>query len=64
LLPEGGIRCAIPPYAGYIHHNPVKHGHADRVVGWPYSSFHRYVERGVYPPDWAAAPAVRGLSVK
>nr|ART36103.1 B154 [uncultured bacterium]ART41075.1 L564 [uncultured bacterium] len=48
----------------YIHHNPAKHGHPDRVVDWPYSSFHHYVERGVYPLDWAAAPAVRGLSVE
>ena len=40
----------------------VEHGHADRVLDWPYSSFHRYVERGVYPPDWAAGSAVRGLS--
>ncbi len=37
----------------YIHYNPVKHGHV-RVVGdWPYSSFHRFVEAGVYPRDWA-----------
>jgi putative transposase len=43
----------------YIHHNPVKHGHADRVVDGRYSSFHRHVERGVYPPDWAAGSAVR-----
>jgi putative transposase len=37
----------------YIHYNPVKHGHAKRVVDWPYSTFHRYVEQGVYSPDWA-----------
>jgi putative transposase len=38
----------------YIHYNPVKHGLTQCVRGWPHSSFHRLVERGVYPADWAA----------
>ena len=37
----------------YIHWNPVKHLWVDRVRDWPYSSFHVYVRRGVYPVDWA-----------
>lgn len=37
----------------YIHYNPVKHGHVRCVKEWPYSTFHRYVQRGVYPDDWA-----------
>ena len=37
----------------YIHLNPVKHGLASRVADWPYSSFHRFVERGELPMDWA-----------
>ena len=36
----------------YIHYNPVKHGHVTRVVDWPFSSFHRYVERGQLAADW------------
>jgi len=36
----------------YIHFNPVKHGLVSQVRDWPYSSFHRYVERGVLPVDW------------
>ena len=36
----------------YIHYNPVKHGHAQAPMDWPYSSFRRYVEAGVYPADW------------
>lgn len=24
----------------------------DQVADWPYSSFHRLVRSGVYPPDW------------
>jgi putative transposase len=40
-------------HVDYIHFNPVKHGHVARVGDWPYSTFHRYVERGIYPSDWA-----------
>jgi putative transposase len=36
----------------YIHFNPVKHGLVTEVATWPYSSFHRCVAKGVYPPDW------------
>lgn len=36
----------------YIHFNPVKHGLAKSVSDWPYSTFHRYAARGVYPGNW------------
>ena len=36
----------------YVHYNPVKHGLANRVQDWPYSSFHEYVKKGVYPSNW------------
>ncbi len=39
-------------HANYLHWNPVKHGYVPRVSDWPWSSFHRHVERKVYPPDW------------
>ena len=39
----------------YIHYTPVKHGHVNRVVDWPYSSFHRYVKAGVLMQHWAGA---------
>ena len=37
----------------YIHYNPVKHGYVQQAIDWPYSSFHLWVEREVYPRDWA-----------
>lgn len=37
----------------YIHYNPVKHGHVTRAIDWPYSSFHLWVKRNVYPEYWA-----------
>jgi putative transposase len=41
----------------YLHWNPVKHGHVQRVIDWPYSSFHRYVREGVLPMDWGGGSA-------
>ncbi len=40
----------------YLHYNPKKHALVERVCDWPHSSFHRFVERGVYALDWAAPP--------
>ncbi|MBB6428769.1 REP-associated tyrosine transposase [Algisphaera agarilytica] len=39
-------------HVGYIHFNPVKHGYVKQPIDWPYSSLHRYVERGWLTPDW------------
>jgi len=38
----------------YIHYNPVKHGLVQTPAEWKYSSFHRYVEQGLYSLDWGA----------
>jgi len=31
----------------YIHYNPVKHGLTKKPVDWMYTSFHRYVDKGI-----------------
>jgi putative transposase len=36
----------------YTHFNPVKHGLAQNVADWPFSSFRRCVAKGIYPSDW------------
>jgi putative transposase len=41
----------------YIHFNPVKHGLVTHVAAWQFSSFHRCVARGIYPPVWNGGPA-------
>jgi len=41
-------------HVDYIHWNPVKHGWVQHVKDWPHSSFHRYVNRGIYPENWRA----------
>ena len=45
----------------YVHINPVKHTLVARVADWPYSTFHKLVEQGVYPPDWAGSAGVEAL---
>ena len=37
----------------YIHFNPVKHGYVRCPVDWEWSSFHRWVRKGVYSENWA-----------
>jgi putative transposase len=36
----------------YLHWNPVKHSYVKQVIDWPYSTFHRFVNQGLYPLDW------------
>ena len=45
----------------YLHFNPVKHGWVDRVVDWPFSTFHRCVTDGIYAADWAGGFPVEGV---
>ncbi|MBW2207699.1 MAG: transposase [Deltaproteobacteria bacterium] len=39
-------------HCDYLHYNPVKHGLAAKPYDWPYSSFRRFVDKGVYPRNW------------
>ena len=36
----------------YIHFNPVKHGYVLSPFEWPYSSFNKVVEMGMYNINW------------
>ena len=47
---EDAMRCI-----DYTHVNPLRHSLVERVVDWPWSSFHRFVKAGYYPPDWGSA---------
>lgn len=44
-------------HVDYIHYNPVKHGLVKRVCDWPHSTFHSFVAREVYSPEWGSAVA-------
>lgn len=41
-------------HVDYVHYNPVKHGYVVRPIDWEFSTFRRYVERGVYSETWAS----------
>ena len=49
-------------HVDYVHVNPLKHGHVQRVQDWPYSTFHQYVKAGIYPMGWGGdlEQSVRG----
>ncbi|EPZ15061.1 hypothetical protein M622_16995 [Thauera terpenica 58Eu] len=48
-------------HCDYIHWNPVRHGLATRPDEWPYSSFARFVQAGIYPADWCMGEETDGL---
>lgn len=39
-------------HMNYVHFNPLKHGLVDDLSSWPYSTFQRCIEQGLYPADW------------
>ena len=39
-------------HVDYIHFNPVKHGYVKNVSDWEWSTFHRYVQMGLYENNW------------
>jgi putative transposase len=45
----------------YCYINPVKHGLVTRVQDWPHSSFHRDIELGIFPLDWAGDTSSDGM---
>jgi putative transposase len=36
----------------YVHFNPVKHGYVTFTRDWPFSTFRRLVQSGLYPSNW------------
>ncbi len=45
----------------YIHYNPVKHGLAQNVKDWEYSSFHKFVKQGFYNKDWGSYKDIESI---
>ena len=43
-------------HCDYIHYNPVKHGLVNSPLEWEYSSFRKFVEKGLYCQDWGQSP--------
>ena len=38
----------------YCWFNPVKHGYVTAPLDWEHSSFHKFVDEGLYRPDWGS----------
>lgn len=36
----------------YIHYNPIKHGYVEKASDWMWSSFHKFVNQGIYNKHW------------
>ena len=45
----------------YIHYNPVKHGLVKNVKDWKYSSFHKFVEQGMYEYNWGSLKDIESI---
>ena len=43
----------------YIHYNPVKHGYVRSPKDWPWSTFQKWVKRGVYEPTWGTSKSMQ-----
>ncbi|MGD2181334.1 REP-associated tyrosine transposase [Lusitaniella coriacea] len=39
-------------HCDYIHYNPVHHGLCNSPQDWAFSTVHRFIREGVYPPGW------------
>jgi len=46
-------------HANYIHYNPVKHRLVQSPKDWQYSSFDRYVRKGIYDLDWGSNQEIK-----
>ncbi|MEQ9356512.1 MAG: hypothetical protein RIG63_16730 [Coleofasciculus chthonoplastes F3-SA18-01] len=42
-------------HCDYIHYNPVKHGLCSIPQEWRFSSLHRLMVQGIYPPNWGVS---------
>lgn len=51
-------------HVDYIHYNPVKHGHCQRSIDWPHSSFKQWVEKGIYSENWGANDTIHKLDLE
>ncbi len=47
----------------YIHYNPVKHGYVVNPQDWQYSTLNKWIEKGLYPADWATGDKVEIINI-
>lgn len=45
----------------YIHYNPVKHGYVHSVKDWDFSSFHKFLQLGLYEENWGSLKDIENI---
>lgn len=45
----------------YIHYNPVKHKLVEAVNDWDFSSFHKFVQLGLYEENWGSLKDIENI---
>ena len=48
-------------HINYIHYNPVKHGYAKSVNDWEFSTFHKFVKKGLYDINWGSNTDIKEI---
>ncbi len=43
-------------HCDYIYYNPVHHQLCQVPTAWQFSSVHRFITQGIYPPNWGGYP--------
>jgi len=46
----------VAQHCDYIHYNPVHHQLCQVPTDWQFSSVHRLITEGIYPPNWGEGP--------
>ena len=51
----------LKTHLDYIHYNPIKHGLVKNVKDWQYSSFHKFVTKGLYDHNWGSCKDIENI---
>jgi len=51
----------LSAHLDYVHYNPVKHGYAQNVKDWEYSSFNKFMEMKNYDLNWGSTDDIKHI---
>ncbi|WP_155920567.1 hypothetical protein [Methylobacter luteus] len=55
------VDCQGKSTLRFIRHTAIPR-YVQAIKDWPYSSFRQWVQRGMYPENWAASPNIQDYS--
>jgi len=44
-----------------FYNNPIKYGIVQNIKDWKYSSFHKFVEQGLYDKNWGCEEDIKNI---